>query len=135
MASPRLSQIRRLCASLVFQRTLYAEGPRHELRGLYRDLHAQALAVDWPLDRWLWDLEPRFGAATSLRAFALAEATRRALLEAADEDWWRNPRGGAFLKRLAKRGGSTSAEALAGEFGGVLSVRSAAQQAIAVAAR
>ncbi|HEY3450122.1 MAG TPA: hypothetical protein VGK67_27460 [Myxococcales bacterium] len=134
-AIERLARLRHLCASLVYQRTLYAEGANEELRGLYRELHGKALGVDWPLERWLHDVEPRVGCAARLRAFALAEVTRRALLEEADEDWWRNPRTGAFLKRLASRGGAASAESVAKGLGGVLSLSGAAQRLVAVAAR
>jgi len=135
LAIVRLARLRHLCASLVYQRTLYAEGAREELRGLYRELHGKALGVEWPLERWLYDVEPRFGCASRLRSLALAEATRAALLEAADEDWWRNPRAGAFLRRLAADGGQESAESVAKRLGGVLSLASAAQRLVAVAAR
>lgn len=135
VAIERLARLRHLCASLVYQRTLYAEGAREELRGLYRELHGKALAVEWPLERWLSDVEPFLACAHRLRAMALAETIREALLEAADEDWWRNPRAGAFLKRLASRGGSVTSEAVAKELGGVLSVASAARRLVAVAAR
>ncbi|MBI5548523.1 MAG: hypothetical protein HY901_31965 [Deltaproteobacteria bacterium] len=134
VAIERLSRLRRQCAALLYQRTLYAEGPRDELRGLYREQHQKALAVDWPVEGWLSDVEPRLAVAEALRGFGLAETLRRGLLEAANEDWWRNPRTGPFLTRIAARGGTVPAEAVAKELGGPISLGAAAQRLVSIAA-
>lgn len=130
-----LASLRKACAQLLFERTLYAEGPRADLRGLYRESLQKAMLVDWPVESWLFEVEPRFACARALRAFALAERLRRAMLDACDEDHWRNPRLGAFLEGYASRGQQKSADELAKELGGELSIAGAAARLIEVAAR
>ena len=134
-AIERLSRLRRACADLCYQRTLFAEGPREELRGLYRESLQKALAVDVPVQRWLWDEATRSRPETELRSLALAEVLRRALLEQANEDWWRNPRAGALLKRVAVRGGRDAAEAIAKELSVPLTLAGAAGRLVEIAAR
>jgi len=135
VAIARLGRLRLACADFLYRRTLFAEGPREDLRGLYRELHLRAVAVDWPVERWLTDLRADATAETQLRALALSEAMRRALLHQANEDWWRNPRSSGLLKRTAACGGRDAAEATAKELGGALSLGDAAAHLVAVAAR
>ncbi len=135
IAIAQLGELRRTCAQLLFERALYAEGPRSELRGLFRELMQKAMLADWPVERWLWDLEPRFGCARVLRAFALEATLRGAMLEACNEDYWKNPRLGQFLEGYASRGQRQDAAALAKELGGELSLPRAAARLIEVAAR
>jgi len=134
-AIERLSRLRRACAELLYQRTLFSEGPREELRGLYRESLQKALAVDVPVEPWLWDEATGGRPEGALRSFALAEVLRRALQEEANEDWWRNPRAGALLKRVAARGGRDAAETLAKELSGALSLAGAAGRLVQIAAR
>jgi hypothetical protein len=96
---------------------------------------AKALLVDAPVERWLWDAAARPNPATGLRALALAEALRRALRDAANEDWWRNPRAGSLIRRIAARGGRDAAETAAKELSGALSLAGAAGRLIEIAAR
>ncbi len=131
----QLGALRRACAQLRFERTLYAEGPREDLQGLYREAMQKALFVGWPVESWLSDVEPRFACARALRAFALEDRLRRAMLDACDEDHWRNPRLGAFLEGYASRGQQKDAAELAKELGGELSLARAAARLVEVAAR
>jgi hypothetical protein len=135
IAIAQLGEFRKACAQLIFERTLYAEGPRSELKGLYREGLQKAMLVDWPVERWLWDVEPRFACARGLRAFALEAALRRAMREACDEDHWRNPRLGSFLESYASRGQRLDAAALAKDLGGELALKGAAARLIEVGAR
>jgi len=135
VAVERFYRLRRLCGRLIYEQTLYREGPRSELRGFFRETMQKACLVEWSTEPWLWDVEPRLRVARQLRGIALEQVLHRALLEEADEDHWRNPRTGPFLERLWARGRRDDAAALARELGGSLSLESAAARLIDIAAR
>jgi hypothetical protein len=135
IALRELIDLRRRCAALEFERALYREGPAAGLEGLARELFQKALLVEWPVERWLWDVEPMFASAFRLRGHALAAALHRALLEHGDEDYWRNPRTGALLKKWWGPGARGDAASLSKSLGAELSLSRAAARLIAVAAR
>ncbi|HCF57032.1 MAG TPA: hypothetical protein DFS52_03420 [Myxococcales bacterium] len=135
LAIERLLSLRLLCAQLAFELDLYEEGPRAELKGYYRETLGKAALCDWPLEWWLWRVEPGFPVAARLRGWSLEAPVHQALLDRANEDYWRNPRMGALLAAWSERGGELDATALAEELGARLSLASAAQRLVAVAAR
>ena len=108
VAIAELGRLRQQCAEFAFERVLYQEGPGDEVRGLGRELHVKALLVDWPLSGWLSEVAPRFAVAPALRGTARAQSLRTKLTDVANEDWWRNPRSGPFLKRAARDSGAES---------------------------
>ncbi|MGI5861217.1 MAG: hypothetical protein ACOX6T_04060 [Myxococcales bacterium] len=135
IAIERLLRLRLLCAQLSFDLDLYKEGPRAELKGYYRETLGKAALCDWPLDWWLWQVEPGFAVAARLRGWNLEAPVHEALLDRANEDYWRNPRTGSLLAAWSERFAQLDAPALAAELGASLSLASAAQRLIAVAAR
>ncbi len=134
VALSSLIDLRRGCASLLFERTLYREGPTEGLEGLSRELMQKALLVEWPVERWLFDVEPGFASAIHLRGQALAASLHFALLEAANEDYWRNPRTGSLLRKWWALSGD-DAPALSKHLGSELSLERAADRLVAIAAR
>jgi hypothetical protein len=115
-----LHSLRADCARLLHARTLYAEGPEPGLKDEYRDTLRRALLADGTGSGWLWDVAPRFEEAHRLRGRALAQNLRRAALDVADEDHFRNPRLGPFLAALFKRSAELDGDTLAKELGGSL---------------
>ncbi|MFN7133179.1 MAG: hypothetical protein ACK4N5_13960, partial [Myxococcales bacterium] len=134
LAVMELAELRRECAQLAFERTLYAEGPRAELAGLYRERMQKAMLLEWPVERWLFDVEPRFATLRRLRGRALEALVSRRVLEEADEDYWRNPRFGALLRSWFSKSCALDADAFAKSLGGALDLHAAAQRIIRVAA-
>lgn len=133
LAIDALGNMRRDCAQLLYERTLYAEGPRSDLAGLYREQMQRALFVEWPVERWLYDVEPRFAAVRRLRGRALEAALQPRILDEADEDFWRNPRFGALL-RAWFGAGHLDAGALANSLGTKLELANASERLVRIAA-
>jgi hypothetical protein len=67
---------------------------------------------------YLVDVDPQFYAARYLRAWQLAATLSKVLRERFDEDWYRNPRSGAFIQHLMSRGQADPADRLAVEASG-----------------
>jgi hypothetical protein len=135
LAIPSLARMRLDCAHLLFELALYKEGPNEELKGFYRETFQKASLCDWPLERWLWDVEPELGSASRLRAWGLAQLLRGALVDRGNEDYWRNPHTNAILRSWSEHGQSRDAGAIASALGAPLSLQRAADQLIGLAAR
>ncbi len=133
LAIDALGSFRRDCAQLVYERTLVAEGPRSELAGLHREQLQRAMLVEWPVERWLYDVEPRFASVRRLRGRALEVALQRRVLDEADEDYWRNPRFGSLLRSFFATG-SPDAGARAASLGAKLDFNAAAERLVRIAA-
>lgn len=129
-----LHSLRADCARLLHARTLYSEGPAPELKDGYRDILRRALLADGTGSGWLWDAAPRFEEAHRLRGRVLAQNLRRAALDVADEDHFRNPRLGPFLAALFKRSAELDGDTLSKELGGSLGLSLAAAGLVKVAA-
>ncbi|HEY0776816.1 MAG TPA: hypothetical protein VGD56_02500, partial [Gemmatirosa sp.] len=68
-----------------------------ELEGVHVEAMRTALGVAPDRGDTGADLDPPFAVADALRASLLSGALADALRERFDEDWWRNPRAGAWL--------------------------------------
>jgi hypothetical protein len=125
----------------------YAGKLRYELelhRGTYDDAalwerYAQYLTAATRLrfspDDALIDVDPGFYAARYLRAWQLEASLAGVLTDRFDDDWYRNPRAGVFIRDLMQRGQSTPAHQLAGEIvGGPLSFGPAVDRLAAILA-
>ncbi|HWP34828.1 MAG TPA: hypothetical protein VNM66_04450 [Thermodesulfobacteriota bacterium] len=118
--------IRRYAAKLAYELALHgaaaaAAAPEsrtgREMAERYREELRRALAVDYPAEFYLADLDPGFYAARYLRAWMFEAQLRERLVEAFDEDWFRNPRAAPFLAQLWARGQPARLEALAADAG------------------
>jgi hypothetical protein len=118
--------VRRYGAKLAYELDLHAGGgaaaaPGGEraraLADRYREALHRALLVDYPAEQYLADVDPGFYSARYLRAWMFEAQLREQLLERFDEDWFRNPKAGAFLTGLWREGQPARLEALAAKVG------------------
>ncbi|MCA9524301.1 MAG: hypothetical protein KC609_25205 [Myxococcales bacterium] len=118
----RLFQLRRSCGKLIYEVELYREGLRADRADRYREILGRALGIEVHREFFLLDVDPHLYCSAYIRAWALEDALRRFLCERWDEQWWRDPATGAFLRSLFARGQTFDAEELAAELGAELSL-------------
>ena len=99
-----LAIVRRYAAKLNYETQLHrapslASGARR-----YAEILTEATGFGYADEDALLDLDDGFYAARYLRAWQLEAALRTRLIEQFDEDWFRNPRSGAFVLELLVRG-------------------------------
>lgn len=125
--------LRRYCARLPYELSLYERGPVRELAEEYEERQTAALFVAVPKGMFLYDVDAQLYSARYLRAWALEATWHRVLRERFDEDFWRNPATGRWLVTLFDRGQQDGAEALSREFSGApLDLRHAGERLVAV---
>ncbi|MBF5043688.1 MULTISPECIES: peptidase M3 [Myxococcaceae] len=110
-----LAVLRRHCAKLAYERSLSLRGPSEERAEEYAEGQRRALAVEPHAGFFLFDVDPQLYGARYLRGWALEARLQRHLTQRFNEDFWRNPAAGAWLRTLFARGGALDAEALAQE--------------------
>ena len=121
-ALAELGALREACAQALFELDLHRRGPSRDAAEAWRTNLTAAAAADFPEALWASRLAPGLAGVFALRGRALAASLRRALLEAHDEDWWRNPRTGPWLVARFRIGGRDSPETLAKACGVPLSL-------------
>ncbi len=121
-----LYYLRRYGAKLAYELRLHAEGgagappgspAARERAEAYREGLRRALLVDYPEEAYLADVDPGFYAARYLRAWMFEAGLREQLFERFDDEWFRNPRAGAFFKELWAEGQPARLETLAAAVG------------------
>jgi hypothetical protein len=78
----------------------------------YAERLGRATLFRYPEGDHLTDVDPAFYAARYLRAWQLQAILRETLRERFDEDWYRNPRAGAYLQHLMSGGQGENADRL-----------------------
>jgi hypothetical protein len=112
--------LRRYCAKLIYERTLYSgEASWSELPDLYVSLLTNATGFEYdPADAFV-DVDPRYYSARYLRAWQLQSILNEALTSRFDVDWFRNPSAGPWMAReLFAQGQRENAEEIAARAGG-----------------
>lgn len=90
--------LRRYCAKLIYETTLYSGNVRWDaLPDLYVDRLTSATTFKYDAADAFVDVDPRFYAARYLRAWQLQALLTETLVERFNEDWWRNPRAGPWV--------------------------------------
>ena len=117
LAFIELMMLRRYSAKLAYELELHASPLLESRSELYSDLLTRATGARTTGATYLSDVDPFFYSARYLRAWMLQAVLAEALRDRFDEDWFLNPRAGAFLKELWSKGQAPSAEALAAELG------------------
>jgi hypothetical protein len=112
LAVGELYMLRRYAAKLHYEIQLH-RGDYEHAGPLYAELLTDATRFRFPEEDFLRDVDPGFYAARYLRAWQLAAMLGERLVERFDEDWYRNPRAGAFVRDLMARGQADSADRLA----------------------
>ncbi|HEX8441677.1 peptidase M3 [Archangium sp.] len=113
-----LTVLRRHCAKLPYELSLYRHGASPERAEEYADAQRRALFVEPHPGFFLFDVDPQLYVTRYLRAWALETRLTQQLTARFNEDWWRNPAAGRWLQGFFGRGGTDDAEALASELSG-----------------
>jgi hypothetical protein len=135
-AFEELHYLRRYCAKLVYERTLYSgEVPWNQLPDLYVSLLSSATGFEYNAADAFVDVDPRYYSARYLRAWQLQSVLDDQLTAQFDVDWFRNPAAGPWLVNelfssgqrytadeiaIRARGGALSFEPLIRRIEGVL---------------
>lgn len=110
--------LRRYCAKLPYELALYERGPVRPMAEEYEERMARALFVGVHKGFFLYDVDAQLYATRYLRAWAFEARLHSVLQERFNEDFWRNPATGSWLKELFARGQRDDAETIARELGG-----------------
>jgi hypothetical protein len=114
-AFEELHFLRRYCAKLLYERTLYSgEVPWVELPDLYVSLLSKATGFEYDAADAFVDVDPRYYSARYLRAWQLQSVLNEELTARFDADWFRNPSAGPWMVgELFSQGQRESAEEIA----------------------
>ncbi len=111
----KLVFLRRYAAKLAYELELHdAPSDLDRLRDTYARRLSDALALDWPRQTWLSDVDPFFYAARYLRAWALEATLARDLAERFGPAWFTEPEAGRMLRGLWAAGQPARADELLG---------------------
>ena len=91
--------LRRYCAKLLYEVELYGGGtPWHALPELFAEILGTATRFRYHTADAFVDVDPRFYSARYLRAWQLQALLADTLTEKFNDDWYRNPRAGEWVK-------------------------------------
>jgi hypothetical protein len=134
LAVAELYMLRRYAAKLQYEIALH-RGDYVQAAPLYAELLTDATRFRFPEEDFLRDVDSGFYAARYLRAWQLEAMLADRLVERFDEDWYRNPRAGGFVRDLMARGQADPADRLAEQVtGGPLSFAPVIRRLVAVLA-
>jgi hypothetical protein len=122
----RLVYLRRYAGKLAYELELHGgggagatgAGVTDGLAERYSELLGGALAIEWPTETYLADVDPGFYCACYLRAWALETHLRSHLRERFGPAWFESPEAGDVLRALWRDGQRLDAEELLGELTG-----------------
>ncbi|HLH23857.1 MAG TPA: hypothetical protein VK066_15140 [Chloroflexota bacterium] len=100
----RLYGLRRQATMLLYARALHAGDDYEALAQSYAELFTRTLGVEHAPEPFLADVEPGLYAAIRLRAEVFEAQLRQYLQREYDEEWFRVPRAGRFLRDLWREG-------------------------------
>lgn len=96
----KLTFLRRYAAKLHYELGLHSgESGVEGKDALYEENLVGALKIRYPRELYLYDVDRSFYAARYLRAWNMEALLSKHLTHYFDEDWFRNPRAGTFLKK------------------------------------
>jgi hypothetical protein len=114
----KLTYLRRYAAKLHYELALHAgENGVEGKDALYEENMTAALKLGYPKELYLYDVDRTFYVARYLRAWLFEALLSKHLVHYFDEDWWRNPRTGSFLKKHWAMGQRYDVEEMAKEIG------------------
>lgn len=112
-----LHALRRQAVKLLYELELWRSDRPSELASLYAERFDRALGVRHDPRTYLEEPDRGFWVARQLRAWMLWAVLRPVLGERYEEDWYRNPAAGPFLRELLSGGQREDASRLARELG------------------
>jgi hypothetical protein len=113
----KLTFLRRYAAKLHYELLLHTGEGVEGKDALYEQILGDALKIRYPRELFLYDVDRAFYTARYLRAWNMEALLTKHLVHYFDEDWFRNPRTGQFLKRHWAHGHRFRVEELAKEIG------------------
>ncbi|MBK7862794.1 MAG: peptidase M3 [Archangiaceae bacterium] len=125
-------RFRRKLALLPYALELYARGPSDAMADEYQARMQATLGVAVPKERFLYDVRPMLLMVSVLRAWALEAVLLTRLRERFNEDFWRNPAAGRWLKELSQRGQRDDAAEIARQLGAELQLEAAGTRLVKV---
>jgi hypothetical protein len=91
--------MRRYCAKFIYETQLYSGEHRWDsLPDLYVELLTKATTFQYQRADAFVDVDPSYYSARYLRAWQLQSLLNETLTERYNEDWWRNPRAGPWVR-------------------------------------
>jgi hypothetical protein len=111
---------------------LYARGPSDSRAEDYQQRMEATLGVLVPKGRFLYDVRPQLLMVSVLRGWALEAVLLSRLRERFNEDFWRNPAAGRWIKELAQRGQRDDASEVARQLGAELRLEAAGARLVKV---
>jgi hypothetical protein len=112
LAVGELFMVRRYAAKLGYELVLH-RGELERMGPEYVERLSRATLFRYPEGEYLLDVDPGFYAARYLRAWQLQSLLDATLTERFDDDWYRNPRAGAYVQHLMSGGQSENADQIA----------------------
>jgi hypothetical protein len=112
--------IRRYCAKLLYELDLHGgEVPASEIPSRYAERLTEATGFRYSPDDAYADVDPRFYSGRYLQAWQLQAILNAELTERFNEDWWRNPNAGPWMREaLFSEGQRETASELANRVAG-----------------
>ena len=117
LAVSELHMLRRYAAKLAYEMSLHRSDYGPAMADEYAERLSAATGFRYAGEDYLRDVDPGFYAARYLRAWQLEAALASGLVERFDEDWYRNPRAGAFVHALMEPGQASPADTVARQVG------------------
>ena len=109
---------RRYVAKLRYELGFWTRFPEDAgTNGGYADTLGAAVGLRYRPDAYLADMDAGFYSADYLRAWIRSAQLRHFLVREVGEDWWRNPKAGAYLRDLFREGTKPSTEEIAARLG------------------
>jgi hypothetical protein len=119
LAVAELYMLRRYAAKLGYELELHrGDYDTRDLGERYSGRLTEATRFRFLEADALLDVDPAFYSARYLRAWQLEASLARVLTDRFDEDWYRNPRAGAWVHELMRRGQAAPADRVAQEVAG-----------------
>jgi hypothetical protein len=109
----RLMMLRRYATKLLYERELHRGEDYERLASRYAELFTRNLGVEYGPEAYLADVDDGLYSAVYLRAWIFEAQHRRYLQREYDEEWYRVPRAGRFLRDLWREGQKYSVDELA----------------------
>lgn len=125
-------RFRRKAALLPYALELYRRGPSDAMAEEYQSRMEETLGVAVPRERFLYDVRPMLLMVSVLRGWALEAVLLGRLRERFNEDFWRNPAAGRWLKELSQRGQRDDATEIARQLGAELQLEAAGARLVKV---
>jgi oligoendopeptidase F len=109
----KLQMLRRYATKLLYEPELFRAAEPERLSERYVDLFSHHLMVRYFPEEYLSDVDDGLYAAQYLRAWMFEAQLREYLKKEYDEEWFRSPRAGKFVRDLWREGQKYTADELA----------------------